>query len=62
MVGGSGGGHGIWVIEVMWWWLMPMWMVLFDTWCSDRFFKFVEICRIRLSRWGFSNMLRFAGF
>jgi hypothetical protein len=24
VVGDSGGGYGIWVIEVMWWWLMPM--------------------------------------
>ncbi|MCI19036.1 hypothetical protein A2U01_0040191, partial [Trifolium medium] len=23
VVGGSGGGHGIWVLEVMMWWLMP---------------------------------------
>jgi hypothetical protein len=31
VVGGSGGGLGIGVLEVMWWWLMPMRMVYFDT-------------------------------
>jgi hypothetical protein len=50
------------VIEVMWWWLMPMWgfSLILDS--MTVVLNLLRFAGFYLSRWGFPNRLRFAGF